>query len=256
MEENTLSTNKLIDNVIDNNLIDDPLVEMNEAADVSGDKSECNNTLPAFFSAIEARVIGALMEKHLTTPQNYPLTTNSLVNACNQKSNREPVMNLTEGQIGHTVNTLVERKLAGIDYGERANKITHRACNELELDRKQQALLTVMLLRESQTLNDLKTRTARMVEFEDLNELHETVESMINRETPIVVLIPKGSGRREERFTHLLCGGVDVSDVNTLGKIQSGSIPSALNDLDNNRLDAIEARLAVIEEKLGISLEL
>ena len=203
----------------------------------------------AYFNAQEARVIGALMEKHLTTPQNYPLTTNSLVNACNQKSNREPVMNLTEGQIGHTVNGLVERKLAGIDYGERANKITHRICNELDLDRKQQALLTVMLLRSSQTLNDLKTRTVRMVEFDDLNDLHDTIGTMIDRDMPLVVLIPKGSGRREDRFTHLLCGDVDVSAM------EKEMIVSTLPEVDTERLDAIEARLAIIEEKLGISIE-
>ena len=204
----------------------------------------------AYFSAYEARVIGALMEKHLTTPQNYPLTTNSLVNACNQKSNREPVMNLTEGQIGHTVNGLVDRKLAGIDYGERANKITHRVCNELDIDRKQQALLTVMLLRKSQTLNDLKTRTARMVEFDDLNEIHDTINAMIKREVPLALLVPKGSGRREDRYTQTLCGDIDLSDIDTDGS-------AALQpELDTGRLEAIEARLAVIEEKLGITIEL
>lgn len=217
-----------------------------------GNPEDENNTpieKEAYFNAQEARVIGALMEKHLTTPQNYPLTSNSLVNACNQKSNREPVMNLTEGQIGHTVNGLVERKLAGIDYGERANKITHRVCNELDLDRKQQALLTVMLLRSSQTLNDLKTRTVRMVEFDDLNDLHDTIGTMIDRDIPLVVLIPKGSGRREDRFTHLLCGDVDVSAM------EKEIIISTLPEVDTERLDAIEARLAVIEEKLGISIE-
>ena len=215
------------------------------------DESSTENVAAApFFNALEARVIGALMEKHLTTPQNYPLTTNSLVNACNQKSNHEPVMKLTEGQIGHTVNALVERKLAGIDYGERANKITHRACNELDIDRKQQALLTVMLLRSSQTLNDLKTRTARMVEFDDLNDLNASLDAMINRETPLAVLIPKGSGRREERFTHLLCGEIDIS------AIEKDQTVVALPEMDSERLDAIEARLAVIEEKLGITLEL
>ncbi len=209
-----------------------------------------SNQTEAYFNALEARIIGALMEKHLTTPQNYPLTTNSLVNACNQKSNREPVMNLTEGQIGHTVNGLVDRKLAGIDYGERANKITHRVCNELEIDRKQQALLTVMLLRSAQTLNDLKTRTARMVEFDDINDIHETIHSMINRDIPLAVLIPKGSGRREDRFTHLLCGEIDISTL------ESDKAVKTMPNLDNDRLDAIEARLAVIEEKLGISIEL
>ncbi len=222
---------------------------MEESLNIIDESDTDNNAKSAFFNALEARVIGALMEKHLTTPQNYPLTTNSLMNACNQKSNREPVMKLTEGQIGHTVNALVERKLAGIDYGERANKITHRVCNELAIDRKQQALLTVMLLRSSQTINDLKTRTARMVEFDDLNDLHTSLEDMINRETPLAILIPKGSGRREERYTHLLCGEIDISAL-----VKEKSVV-ALPEVDNNRLDAIEARLAVIEEKLGISID-
>lgn len=203
-----------------------------------------------YFNPLEARVIGALMEKHLTTPQNYPLTTNSLLNACNQKSNREPVMKLTEGQIGHTVNGLVERGLAGIDYGERANKITHRVCKELDIDRKQQAILTVMLLRSPQTLNDIKTRTARMVEFEDNHHIQENINAMINREKPLVVLIPKGAGRREERFTHTLCGAIDLSSF------ERDPVLNQLPEVDNDRLDAIEARLAVIEKKLGITIEL
>ena len=225
--------------------------EITEAtsADETNDASNTETT-DAFLNALEARLIGSLMEKHLTTPQNYPLTTNALVNACNQKSNREPVMKLTEGQVGHTVNALVERKLAGIDYGERANKITHRVCNELEIDRKQQALLTVMLLRSSQTLNDLKTRTARMVEFDDINDLQETLSSMINRENPLVILIPKGAGRREERYTHLLCGEVDIESID------KDKTVTALPEFDNERLDAIEARLAAIEKELGIEITL
>lgn len=201
----------------------------------------------AFFTAIEARVIAALMEKHLTTPNNYPLTTNSLVNACNQKSNREPVMNLTEGQIGHTVNELVERKLAGLEYGDRANKITHRVCTELDLDRKQQAILTVLMLRKPQTHNDIKTRTARMVDFADLEDLHNTLESLIKREQPLAVLIPKGAGRREDRFTHTLCGEVEIEDTPAVTK---QTMPT--HSADNDRLDALEARIAVLEAKLGI----
>ena len=200
----------------------------------------------AYFSEIEARVIGALSEKHLTTPQNYPLTINSLMNACNQKSNREPVMKLTEGQIGHTVNGLVERKLAGIDYGDRSNKISHRICVELDIDRKQQALLTVMLLRKPQTLNELKTRTARMADFDDINDIQNSLDAMIDRDEPLLVLIPKGAGRREDRFTHTLCGEVDLSSI------EKESIVTVHPEFDNSKLEEIEARLAIIEEKLGI----
>ena len=203
-----------------------------------------------FFTPLEARVIASLMEKHLTTPNNYPLTMNSLTNACNQKSNREPVMNLTEGQIGHTINLLVERKLAGLEYGERANKITHRVCTELDLDRKQQAILTVLMLRTPQTLNDIKTRTARMVDFSGLEEVQEIINSLITREKPIVVLIPKGAGRREERYAHTLCGEVKIEESEK-EPMMIGAVA-----IENDRLDALEARILIIEEKLGIKLEL
>jgi len=208
-------------------------------------------TEKAFFTPIEARVIAALMEKHLTTPNNYPLTMNSLKNACNQKSNREPVMNLTEGQIGHTVNELVERKLAGLEYGDRANKITHRVCTELDIDRKQQAILTVLMLRKPQTLNDLKTRTARMVDFSNIDDVHSTINSMIDRDKPLVTLIPKGAGRREDRYAHTLCGEVDVNNIDDTAKNVTVAVePLAV---ENDRLDALEARIAVLEEKLGIT---
>jgi len=201
----------------------------------------------AYFTAIEARVIAALMEKHLTTPNNYPLTMNSLTNACNQKSNREPVMNLTEGQTGHTVNDLVERKLAGLEYGDRANKITHRVCTELDIDRKQQSILTVLMLRTPQTLNDLKTRTTRMVEFSDLEDLHNNIDSLMNRDKPLVVRIPKGAGRREDRYTHTLCGEIDIETIET-----TTAQPLATSSTDEDRFEALEARIAALETKLGI----
>ena len=203
-----------------------------------------------FFTPLEARVIASLMEKHLTTPNNYPLTMNSLTNACNQKSNREPVMNLTQGQIGHIINLLVERKLAGIEYGERANKITHRVCTELDLDRKQQAVLTVLMLRAPQTLNEIKTRTARMADFSGIEAVQEVINTLIERENSLAILIPKSAGRREERFTHTLCGEVKIENIS--------KEPAMLDAvaIENDRLDALEARILVIEEKLGITLDL
>jgi len=212
--------------------------------------NETQEDQKAFFTPLEARVIASLMEKHLTTPNNYPLTMNSLTNACNQKSNREPVMNLTEGQVGHTINILVERKLAGLEYGERANKITHRVCTELDLDRKQQAILTVLMLRTPQTLNDIKTRTARMVDFSGLEEVQDVINSLIERAKPLAALIPKGAGRREERFTHTLCGKVEVESI-TKNPVMIDAVT-----VENERLDALEARILVIEEKLGIPSEL
>ncbi|WP_299871384.1 YceH family protein [uncultured Cocleimonas sp.] len=227
--------------------MDETIVTTDIENDIVDNEQEQQAKEPAYFTAMEARVIGALMEKHLTTPNNYPLTLNSLCNACNQKSNREPVMKLTEGQVGHTINILVERKLAGIDYGDRSNKISHRVCNELAIDRKQQAILTVLLLRKPQTLNDIKTRTARMVDFESNEEIHDTITDMIEREMPLVTLIPKGAGRREDRFAHTLCGEVSVEEI------EKDPVMVTSTPVDNDRLDALEARIAAIEAKLGIS---
>jgi len=201
----------------------------------------------AFFTSLEARVIAVLMEKHLATPNNYPLTMNSLTNACNQKSNREPVMSLTEGQVGHTVNLLVERKLAGLEYGDRASKITHRVSITLDIDRKQQAILAVLMLRKPQTLNDIKMRTARMAEFADDKDLAEVVNSLINRDNPLAMIIPKGAGRREDRYAHTLCGEVEIENI----------APAPARDVgpaeDNKRMDALEARITALEARLGMS---
>jgi len=170
------------------------------------------NQNKTFFTSLEARIIACLMEKHLTTPNNYPLTLNSLLLACNQKSNREPVMNLTEGQVGHTVNTLKDRDLIGIDYGGRSNHISHRVMNALKLNKKKQSILTVLMLRAPLTLNDIKARTNRMVEFEDANEIHQILEDMMGGDRPLVVCIPKAAGSREDRFTHLLCGDIEMEE--------------------------------------------
>ncbi len=225
---------------------DETIIKENHVTESGDDTKEKNET--PFITQQEARVIASLMEKHLTTPNNYPLTMNSLTNACNQKSNREPVMNLTEGQIGHTINVLVERKLAGLEYGERANKITHRVCTELDLDRKQQAVMTVLMLRKPQTLNDIKTRTARMADFLDIEEIQNVVNSLINRQNPLAILIPKGVGRREDRVAHTLCGKVDIKE-NTNEPIMADAIV-----VENKRLDELEARITAIEAKLGMTI--
>ena len=166
------------------------------------------NENKSFFTSLEARVIACLMEKQLTTPNNYPLTLNSLMLACNQKSNREPVMELTEGQVGHTVNILKERGLTDIDYSGRANHISHRVMGSLNLNKKKQAILTVLMVRAPLTLNDIKARTARMVEFDDIDDIQNNLDSMISAEFPLVVRIEKSAGSREDRYTHVLCGEI------------------------------------------------
>jgi uncharacterized protein YceH (UPF0502 family) len=201
-----------------------------------------------FFTDYEARVIACLMEKQLTTPNNYPLTQNSLMLACNQKSNREPVMNLSEGEVGHTVNLLEARKLVGVDYGGRANHITHRVMNEFGLDRKKQAILCMLMLRAPLTLNDIKARTARMVEFESINEIQTVLAEMMQSEPQLANKIPKGNGSREDRYSHLLCGEIDLSSVNqTSTKLESKS--SVIADLEQ-RIESLEAKVELLMELL------
>jgi uncharacterized protein YceH (UPF0502 family) len=203
----------------------------------------------AFFSADEARVAASLMEKELTTPDNYPLTIHSLTLACNQKSSREPVMNLTEGQVGHIVNQLAERDLVRVDYGGRAPRVSHRISRHLHLDRDQQAVLTVLMLRRPQTLNDIRTRTERMAGFVDLDRLGAVMEALFQREPPLAVHLPKGPGQREDRYTHLLCGDAATAPADT-----HSAQPVEPRRSRDERLATLEQRVEALEARLEATL--
>lgn len=201
------------------------------------------------LSEEQLRVLGCLMEKHLATPKNYPLTINSLMLACNQKTNREPVMNLSEGQVGHIVKELVEMDLAGIDYGSRTNKISHRANGKITENRNQQAILCMLMLRAPLTLNDIKARTERMVKFESIEDIHTLLEEMMNKDKSLVTVIPKGSGQREDRYTHLLCGEPDY-ELPRLSSIKSE--PNSSKVPESSKYQELEARIAKLEEQMTI----
>ena len=203
--------------------------------------------IEAMLSPEEARVLAALMEKQLTTPKNYPLTLNSLMLACNQKSNREPVMKLQEGQVGKLVNSLADRDLASIEYGDRANRIFHKMRGAFSLDQHQQAILTVLMLRKPQTLNDIKTRTARMVDFTDNQEILDILEDFMSRETPLAVRLPKGNGRREDRYSHLLCGEINEEIILTKKTVTK---PSFDETIDKDTKEDLLKRISKLEERL------
>ena len=202
-----------------------------------------------FLSPIETRVLGCLMEKELTVPDNYPLTLNSLTLACNQKSNREPVLHLAEGEVGHTAKALAERRLINIEYGERVHRFEHNVRKALSLNKAEQALLCVMMLRAPQTLNELKVRSKRMVEFADHDEIEQAIERMNTRDDALVQHLMKGAGQREDRYTHLLSGPVETS--------QSHATPAFEPPADKNKLSALEAKIEALEariEKLEMTL--
>ncbi|MFT5276318.1 MAG: hypothetical protein ACI9J2_002864 [Saprospiraceae bacterium] len=198
---------------------------------------------PPLLTPIEARVLACLMEKELTVPDTYPLTLNSLVLACNQKSNREPQMNLSEGEVGHIAKDLAERDYIKIEYGERAHKFEHNCRKQLSIDKAQQALLTVMMLRAPQTLNDLKTRTARMAEFDDLNDVEFGLESLNSDEANFMQHLPKTTGQREDRYTHLLCGSVEIAAV-------TQQVPAFVPTEKSDAIARLEMRIEELEKRL------
>jgi uncharacterized protein YceH (UPF0502 family) len=164
----------------------------------------------------ELRVIGSLIEKELTTPQQYPLTLNALMLACNQTSNRNPVVTYDERTVEDTVMGLKDKGLTRIVHPSHGRSVTryrqvlHEA---LYLEPEQLAVLGVMMLRGPQTLNELKTRTERAADFADLDAVERTLDALASREEPLVLRIPRQSGQREDRYAHLLGGDVDVNEI-------------------------------------------
>ena len=164
----------------------------------------------------ELRVIGSLIEKELTTPQQYPLTLNALVLACNQTSNRNPIVTYDERTVENTVLGLKDKGLARVvhpSHGRSATRYRQVLHEALHLEREELAVLGVMMLRGPQTLSELKTRTDRAADFADLSDVERTVDALAAREEPLVVRIPRQSGQREDRYAHLLGGEVDVTQI-------------------------------------------
>ena len=195
------------------------------------------------LNAIEARILGCLIEKEAATPEQYPLTENAIVVAGNQKTAREPVMELTPGEVGHALRQLEPRGLVRSVHGARAQRYEHRFDKVYGVTAQQQALLAVLLLRGPQTLAELQTRTERLAKFAEADDARHALERLIERE--LVVRLPKAPGQREERWMHLLCGPVDVA-------VLAAAAPerSAARESLEARVEALEARVAELEEAL------
>jgi len=187
------------------------------------------------------------MEKHLATPKNYPLTPNSLTLACNQKSNRFPVMSMEEGKVVSSAQQLKELGYLSIDYGDRIVKFSHRAPGMLKVTREEQAILAMLMLREPLTLNDIKARTAKMVNFDDIHQVKDSVTQLMSRSPALVMELPVAVGQREERYTHLLSGKPDLSTINIKATKTSSTSTSQAN-----KVAELEARIARLEEALDM----
>lgn len=209
------------------------------------------------LSATEARVIGCLLEKQITTPEQYPLSVNAVVTACNQKTNREPVMNLSEHEVQEILDTLVKRHYLRTvsGFGNRVTKYEQRFCNsefgDLKLSPAEVAIITTLLLRGAQTPGELRGRAARMHEFNDMGEVESALENLAQREDgPYVVRLPREPGKRESRYMHLFSG-----DVETLINVVETVSPL---DSDNNlasRVEALENDVAELKQRLASLLE-
>jgi len=204
------------------------------------------------LSAEEARVLGCLIEKESTTPETYPLTQNACVSAANQKTSRQPLMKLDPGRVGQALRQLEQRGLVRSDFGARATRYAHVVDQELSLTPAQRALLGLMLLRGPQTLAELLTRSDRLHRFDDVDEVRFNLERMAGREQPLVVLVPRGPGQREDRYAQTLAGPVELS---TGARTAGRSEPDAeLDPAVEDRLSALEDRVAALEAGMKMLL--
>jgi uncharacterized protein YceH (UPF0502 family) len=172
--------------------------------------------MTTILTDIETRVLGALVEKQVTTPEYYPLTLNALTLACNQKNNRHPVTSYSESQVSAAVETLREKNLTYVFYGStsRVPKYKHVMPEVMHLNRAELALMCVLMLRGPQTPGELRGNAARLHEFAGLDEIEQTLNGLISHEQePFVVRLPRQAGQKEVRFAHLLSGEVQVDAV-------------------------------------------
>jgi hypothetical protein len=200
------------------------------------------------LTEIETRVLGSLIEKDITTPDYYPLSLNALVNACNQKNNRDPIMTLDESTVRQALSTLQEKRLAGPASGadSRVPKFEHRLQEVFNFDRREIAVVCVLLLRGSQTPGELRSRTDRMYHFETLDDIVFTLDRLAQREPPLARVLPRQPGTKESRYTHLFSGEPPESSV--------ARAPSPTNAASNpaaDRLTALEEEVSRLRQELS-----
>jgi uncharacterized protein len=203
------------------------------------------------LTSTEVRVLGALVEKEITTPEYYPLSLNALVNACNQKSNREPVMTLDEETVRKALRSLTDQSLVRSASGDsRVPKFEHRLNELYNFHRHEIAVLDVLMLRGPQTPGELRTRAERMYAFEDLEAVHSALNLLMRREPPLVKVLARQPGTKESRFMHLLSGDVVPEDV-TVGPAESLEAASdAVSTRDRERIEQLESEVAELRREL------
>ena len=202
------------------------------------------------LSVVEARVVGALMEKEITTPEYYPLSLNATLNACNQKSSREPVMELGESDVRTALFELSNAGLVRTDASARVSKFEHRMRDVLNLRRDEVAVVCLLLLRGPQTPAELRARAERMYSFDDNAAVTATLERLAAREEPLTVLMARQPGSREARWAHLLSGPVEAgASANAQERVRESSTAAPVLV---QRVEALEEMVRVLEERLKV----
>ena len=209
------------------------------------------------LTPVEVRVLGCLMEKKATTPDQYPLSTNALLNACNQKTNREPVMDLSEREVVQAMMELRANKLCRSVSSGRTDKHKHILDEALDLNESQVAALAIMLLRGPQTPGEIRTRTERYVGFESVEEVDQVLATMVTSEHPLAVDLGRGPGQSQNRFMHLLSGEVDADAAHQAATSSAGPSGPSRNDRLSQleqTVAALAARVQSLETELGIEV--
>jgi len=205
------------------------------------------------LSAPQARVLGALIEKEVTTPDYYPMSLNALINACNQRSNREPVMDLDEEDVRQALHRLEDLNLAGRARGAdgRVTKYEHWLGEAFNFSRAETALVCVLLLRGPQTPGELRGRTERLHRFDELTDVVGGLQKLMEREPALAAILPRQPGTKESRYAHLLSGGIETVSAteNALGR--HAALPGAEPDAgQENRIARLEATVTELRQEL------
>ncbi|MFP5276747.1 MAG: YceH family protein [Acidobacteriota bacterium] len=203
---------------------------------------------PIVLTAAEARVLGALLEKEVTTPEYYPLSLNALVNACNQRSNREPVMNLAEDDVRQALHGLEDLRLAGPARSAegRVSKYEHWLGEAFNFSRAETALICVLLLRGPQTPGELRGRTERLHRFDEIADVLAGLQKLMEREPPLAAILPRQPGTKESRYAHLLSGPVESMAASAPAEPASAPGDSERDE----RIAQLERELASVRQEL------
>lgn len=202
-----------------------------------------------YLNSVEVRVLGSLIEKEITTPEYYPMSLNALMNACNQKSNRDPVMNLSEHEVVTAIDTLKDKKLCWqfSSAGARVPKFEHNFRSLFPFSKEEIAIICVLLLRGSQTIGEIRIRTDRMHSFSSLEEVEKTLQGLIERsDGPFVFELPRQPGHKESRFIHLFSGFPELTAAEESVSVASGHKVSEITK-ENERLIVLEEEVKALK---------